>query len=207
MVGRDGIAGTQREFGAKFLGALSNRSGAGKPSRCSSELRGAGDRVDGSFQFGKGVRVVLVLRVGLAEKVVDAGVGGVLLEHVWNIFAASADWRCGRVRCPRRRGVRIVGRILPQGPEDFGDFGIIFLIEIAQGENCGRRRHRDGQRADVRAEGWRRIRSHDRRSPIAIEAGALGFHSWACLKNSDAILRSNVSSLSIPMTPSPPISP
>jgi len=115
MVGRDGspdAARVRREIPGR---RSRNRSGAGKPSGVVVSFGELGIELDGSFQFGKGVRVVLVLRVGLAEKVVDAGVAAFCWSMCWNIFAASATGACGRVRCPRRRGVRDRRAILPQG--------------------------------------------------------------------------------------------
>src|SRR6266436_4292870 len=137
MVGGDRLAGAQRELSAKFPGGVVEIALMQIDQTSVVVSFGEfGIQLHGGIQFTERVGIVLALGVGLAEEIVDAGIGVVLLKQVLEDFRGVGGLaRTDERSAPGEEERGIVGRIAQEGAQDFGGLGIIFLNEIAEAED------------------------------------------------------------------------
>src|SRR5580692_5471312 len=191
MISREGVGGPKLKFGAKFLlGSFERTLVKVNETFVIVRLRKSGIELQGSFQFGECVGVVLLLGVGLSEQQVNAGIAGVLFKKTAENFhgltrLASAN----KSGAPSEEQARIVGRSLEKRTEDFSGLRKVFRDEIADSEKL----------TDKMIIGISRQLPLQGRNSFGIKLGAIrgrpqlrsrpgraGFQAPACLKSSAA---------------------
>src|ERR1700722_15882509 len=136
MIGREGVGGPKLKFCAKFLSGRFERTLVKiNETFVIVSLRKSGVELQGSFQLGECLGVVLLLGVGLSEQQVNAGIAGVLFKKAAKNFHGQTGLAsANKSGAPSEEQARIVGRSFEKRTEDFRGLRKVFRDEIADSE-------------------------------------------------------------------------